>query len=50
MDDIYAEEGGEGWVQLMRDGVTLIASDRPLEAYKAIDAADGPGQAWAACL
>lgn len=50
LDDQYAAEGGAGWVRLHEAGVALIGSDRPLEAFAAIDKADGPGVQWAACL
>lgn len=50
LDDLYAAQGGAGWASLWRAGVNVIASDRPLEAFAAIDTADGPGVPWAACL
>lgn len=50
LDDVYAAEGGAGWVRLAEAGVQLIASDRPLEAFAALDAADGVGVKWAGCL
>lgn len=50
LDDQYAAEGGAGWVRLREAGVNLIASDRPLEAFAALDHADGPGVQWAECL
>lgn len=50
LDDVYAAEGGTGWVRLSQAGVALIASDRPIEAFAALDAADGPGVKWAQCL
>lgn len=50
LDDQYAAEGGAGWVRLRDAGVNLIASDRPLEAFAALDAADGDGVQWAGCL
>jgi len=50
LDDLYAREGGAGWVRLANAGVNLIASDRPIEAFEAIDAHDGPGAKWQPCL
>ncbi len=50
LDDQYAAEGGAGWVRLRDAGVNLIASDRPLEAFAALDEADGPDVQWARCL
>lgn len=50
LDDVYAAQGGAGWARLSQAGVALIASDRPIEAFAALDAADGPGVKWAACL
>lgn len=50
LDDRYAAEGGAGWVQLWRAGAAVVASDRPIEAFRAIDAADGPGLPWTVCL
>jgi glycerophosphoryl diester phosphodiesterase len=50
LDDQYAAENGAGWVRLSQAGLALIASDRPIEAFAALDAADGPGVKWAGCL
>lgn len=50
-DRRFAREGDIGYAAFAETGVDLIATDRPLEAFAAIDAADGvEGWAGAACL
>ena len=50
MDGRFAREGDQGYVALADTGVHIIATDRPLEAMRAIDDADGPGAPATACL
>jgi glycerophosphoryl diester phosphodiesterase len=50
MDGRFAREGDQGYVALADTGVHIIASDRPLEAMRAIDDADGPGAPATQCL
>jgi glycerophosphoryl diester phosphodiesterase len=49
-DNRFAREGDAGYTALADTGIHLIASDRPLEAMRAIDDADGPGAPATACL
>lgn len=49
-DGRFAREGDQGYTALADTGVHMIATDRPLEAMRAIDDADGPGAPATACL
>jgi glycerophosphoryl diester phosphodiesterase len=50
-DRRFAREGGAGYAAFAETGLQVIASDRPIEAHRAIDAGDGvEGWAGAACL
>lgn len=49
-DNRFAREGDAGYTAFADTGVHMIASDRPLEAMRAIDDADGPGAPATACL
>lgn len=49
-DGRFAREGDQGYTAFADTGIHVIASDRPLEAMRAIDDADGPGAAATACL
>jgi glycerophosphoryl diester phosphodiesterase len=49
-DNRFAREGDQGYAAFADTGIHLIASDRPLEAMRAIDDADGPGVPATACL
>jgi glycerophosphoryl diester phosphodiesterase len=49
-DNRFAREGDVGYTALADTGIHLIASDRPLEAMRAIDDADGPDVPANACL
>lgn len=50
MDGRFARDGDQGYVAVGDTGVHVIATDRPLEAMRAIDDADGPGAPATACL
>lgn len=50
VDARFARDGDQGYVALADTGVQVIATDRPLEAMRALDDADGPGVALNACL
>lgn len=50
IDGRFAREGDAGYAALADSGVHMIATDRPLEAMRAIDDADGPGAPATACL
>jgi glycerophosphoryl diester phosphodiesterase len=50
MDGRFARDGDQGYVAVGDTGVTIIATDRPLEAMRAIDDADGPGAPATQCL
>ncbi len=49
-DNRFAREGDNGYAAFADTGIQLIASDRPLEAMRALDDADGPGVPANACL
>lgn len=49
-DNRIAREGDVGYTALADTGIQMIASDRPLEAMRAIDDADGPDVPANACL
>lgn len=49
-DGRFAREGDVGYTAFADTGLHIIATDRPLEAMRAIDDADGPGAPAAACL
>lgn len=49
-DNRFAREGDGGYTAFADTGIHMIASDRPLEAMRAIDDADGPGAPANACL
>lgn len=49
-DNRFAREGDVGYTALADTGIHMIASDRPLEAMRAIDDGDGPGAPANACL
>jgi glycerophosphoryl diester phosphodiesterase len=49
-DNRFARDGDAGYAALADTGIHLIASDRPLEAMRAIDDADGPDVPANACL
>jgi glycerophosphoryl diester phosphodiesterase len=49
-DGRFAREGDGGYTALADTGVHIIATDRPLEAMRAIDDADGPGAPATQCL
>jgi len=50
MDGRFARDGDEGYVAVGDTGVHVIATDRPLEAMRAIDDADGEGAPATQCL
>lgn len=49
-DARFAREGDEGYAAFAETGLEQIATDRPAEAFRAIDAADGDGYAPQRCL
>ena len=49
-DNRFAREGDSGYTAFADTGIHMIASDRPLEAMRAIDDGDGPGAPANACL
>ena len=49
-DARFARDGDVGYTAFADTGINVIATDRPLEAMRAIDDADGPGAPAAACL
>lgn len=49
-DGRFAREGDAGYTAFADTGLHLISTDRPLEAMRAIDDADGPGAPANACL
>ncbi len=49
-DNRFSREGDVGYAALADTGVQMIATDRPLEAMRAIDDADGPDVPANACL
>ena len=49
-DGRFARDGDAGYTAFADTGIHVIASDRPLEAMRAIDDADGPGAPATACL
>jgi len=49
-DNRFAREGDAGYTAFADTGIQMIASDRPLEAMRTIDDADGPGAPATACL
>jgi glycerophosphoryl diester phosphodiesterase len=49
-DGRFARDGDVGYTAFADTGVHVIATDRPLEAMRAIDDADGPGAPATACL
>lgn len=49
-DARFAREGEEGYAAFAETGLEQIATDRPSEAYRALDAADGEGYAPLRCL
>jgi glycerophosphoryl diester phosphodiesterase len=49
-DARFAREGDQGYTAFADTGIHVIATDRPLEAMRAIDDADGPGAPASACL
>lgn len=50
MDGRFARDGDQGYVAVGDTGVHVIATDRPLEAMRAIDDADGEGAPATQCL
>ncbi|MGE0044356.1 MAG: glycerophosphodiester phosphodiesterase family protein [Hyphomonadaceae bacterium] len=48
--DERAARGAEDYGSLLREGVTLIATDEPEAAYRGLDQADGEGWAAERCL
>jgi glycerophosphoryl diester phosphodiesterase len=49
-DGRFAREGDQGYTAFADTGIHVIATDRPLEAMRVIDDADGPGAPALACL
>ena len=49
-DAKFAREGDTGYSAFADTGIHVIATDRPLEAMRAIDDADGPGAPANSCL
>ncbi len=50
-DERFSQPGADGgYVTLQNQGVQIIASDRPMAAFAALDAADGEGWGPAVCL
>jgi len=49
-DNRFAREGDHGYAAFADTGIQMIASDRPLEAMRALDDANGPGAPALACL
>ncbi len=49
-DGRFARDGDVGYTAFADTGLHVIATDRPLEAMRAIDDADGPGAPATACL
>lgn len=49
-DARFAREGDEGYAAFAETGLEQIATDRPAEAFRALDAADGEGYAPLRCL
>ena len=49
-DARFARDGDVGYTAFADTGLHVIATDRPLEAMRALDDADGPGAPATACL